>query len=74
MFRLKRQHGAGTASNIVTYLARADMALSVMMTTVSTFAAVIMTPLLTTKLIGTLVPVNGMALFASTLQVMPCEQ
>jgi Sodium Bile acid symporter family len=58
-----------TASNIITYLARADVGLSVMMTTASTLAAVVMTPLLTTKLIGTMVPVDGMALFVSTLQV-----
>lgn len=37
----------GTASNLVTYLAQADVALSVTMTTVSTLAAVVMTPLLT---------------------------
>jgi BASS family bile acid:Na+ symporter len=36
----------------------------------STLAAVIMTPLLTTRLIGTLVPVDGVALFLSTLQVV----
>jgi BASS family bile acid:Na+ symporter len=37
----------GTASNIVSYLARADVPLSVMMTTLSTAGAVFMTPLLT---------------------------
>jgi len=37
----------GTASNVVTYLARANVALSVVMTAASTFAAVFMTPLLT---------------------------
>ena len=37
----------GTASNVVTFLANADVALSVMMTTASTLAAVVMTPLLT---------------------------
>lgn len=35
----------------------------------STLAAVVMTPLLTTQLIGTVVPVDGWALFKSTLQV-----
>ncbi|KAK9824692.1 hypothetical protein WJX72_012444 [[Myrmecia] bisecta] len=60
----------GTASNVVTYLAQADVALSVMLTSVSTLAAVFMTPLLTKLLVGTLVPVNGWSLFVSTLQVV----
>ena len=59
----------GTASNVVTFLANADVALSVMMTTVSTFAAVVMTPLLTKTLVGAMVPVDAKALFMSTLQV-----
>ncbi|KAL3155679.1 hypothetical protein ABBQ32_012705 [Trebouxia sp. C0010 RCD-2024] len=60
----------GTASNVVTFLANADVALSVMMTTVSTFAAVVMTPLLTKTLVGAMVPVDARALFVSTLQVV----
>ena len=59
----------GTASNVVTFLANADVALSVMMTTVSTFAAVVMTPVLTKTLVGAMVPVDAKALFVSTLQV-----
>ena len=59
----------GTASNVVTFLANADVALSVMMTTVSTLAAVVMTPLLTKTLVGAMVPVDAKALFLSTLQV-----
>jgi BASS family bile acid:Na+ symporter len=60
----------GTASNVVTYIARANVALSVLMTMCSTFAAVIMTPLLTQWLAGTLVPVDGRGLFMSTVQVV----
>jgi bile acid:Na+ symporter, BASS family len=60
----------GTASNVVSYLARADVALSVLMTMVSTFAAVVMTPLLTRWLAGTLVPVDAWGLFVSTVQVV----
>ena len=60
----------GTASNVVTYLARADVALSVLMTTCSTFGAVFMTPLLTKWLAGTYVPVNAWSLFLSTVQVV----
>lgn len=60
----------GTASNVVTYLARADVALSVVMTTCTTLAAVILTPLLTKALAGRLVEVDALGLFVSTLQVV----
>jgi len=60
----------GTASNVVTYLARANVALSVVMTMCSTFAAVIMTPLLTSWLAGALVQVDAWGLFWSTFQVV----
>ena len=60
----------GTASNVVTYLARANVALSVLMTMCSTFGAVIFTPLLTKWLAGTLVPVDAWGLFKSTVQVV----
>lgn len=60
----------GTASNVVCYLARANVALSVVMTTCSTFAAVLMTPLLTKWLAGTLVPVDAWGLFVSTSEVV----
>ncbi|GAB4816235.1 hypothetical protein N2152v2_003281 [Parachlorella kessleri] len=60
----------GTASNVVTYLARADVTLSVLMTTASTLGAVVATPLLTKLLLGTLVPVDALALLVSTLQVV----
>ena len=60
----------GTASNVVTFLARANVALSVVMTMCSTFAAVFMTPLLTSWLAGTLVRVDAWGLFLSTFQVV----
>jgi BASS family bile acid:Na+ symporter len=60
----------GTASNVVCYLARANVALSVLMTMTSTFTAIIMTPLLTKWLAGTLVPVDAWGLFLSTVQVV----
>lgn len=60
----------GTASNVVTFLARANVALSVLMTMISTFAAVALTPVLTRMLAGTLVPVDAWGLFQSTLQVV----
>ncbi|MFM8415609.1 MAG: bile acid:sodium symporter [Planctomycetota bacterium] len=60
----------GTASNVVTYIARADVALSVTMTTCSTLAAVVLTPLLTRLLAGRLVEVDTLGLLLSTLQVV----
>ncbi|MBX3745784.1 MAG: bile acid:sodium symporter family protein [Verrucomicrobiae bacterium] len=60
----------GTASNVVTYLARANVALSVLMTMASTFGAILMTPLLTRSLAGTLVPVPALKLFLDTVQVV----
>jgi len=60
----------GTASNVVTYLARANVALSVLMTTVSTFAAILLTPFLTKGLAGTLVEVDAGQLCLSTVQVV----
>lgn len=60
----------GTASNVVSYIARADVALSVLMTTCSTLGAVVMTPLLTKWLAGAYVPVDAWSLFVSTLQVV----
>lgn len=60
----------GTASNIVTFLARADVALSVVMTAVSTLAAVVMTPFLTQVLAGSRVSVDAWGLLHSTLHVV----
>lgn len=60
----------GTASNIVTFLARGNLPLSVVMTMCSTFGAVFMTPLLTRWLAGTVVPVDATGLFLSTVQVV----
>ena len=59
----------GVASNVVTFLARADVPLSVAMTTVSTLSAIVATPALTQLLVGHLVPVNAGSLLLSTLQV-----
>ena len=60
----------GTASNVVAFIARADVALSVVMTTCSTLAAVFLTPLLTALLAGRLVDVDTWGLFLSTFQVV----
>lgn len=47
----------GTASNVICYLARGDVALSITLTTVSTILAVFLTPVLTWLYIGQRVPV-----------------
>jgi bile acid:Na+ symporter, BASS family len=47
----------GTASNVICYLSRGDVALSIILTSVSTLLAVILTPLLVWLYIGQRVPV-----------------
>jgi BASS family bile acid:Na+ symporter len=60
----------GTASNVISYLARADVPLSVTMTTVSTLAAVVATPALTALLAGSRIDVPALGLLVSTVQVV----
>lgn len=60
----------GTSSNVMTYLAKGDVALSVCMTMVSTVFAPIMTPLLTLWLAGQWIAVSFKAMFLSILQVV----
>jgi BASS family bile acid:Na+ symporter len=61
---------SGTASNVINYLARANVPLSVTMTTFSTFVGVVMTPLLTKWLAGSRIEVNALSLFRDTAQVI----
>ena len=58
----------GLSSNLVAYLAKADVALSVLMTACSTMLAVVVTPLLTSALAGTIVQVDSGGLLVSTIQ------
>ena len=60
----------GTASNVVTFLARGDVPLSVTMTAISTILAAVMTPALTASLAGSRVDVPALGLLASTVQVV----
>jgi len=60
----------GTASNIVAFIARCDMPLSVMMTSASTLMAIAATPLLSSILVGQLVPLDPKAMFLSVLQLV----
>lgn len=60
----------GTASNVITYLAKGDLALSVGMTGVSTLLAPFLTPLLTWLLAGKSVNVDVVSMFLSILWVV----
>ncbi|MGB2397653.1 MAG: bile acid:sodium symporter family protein [Flavobacteriaceae bacterium] len=60
----------GTASNVIVYLAKANVALSVAMTTCSTLAAIVLTPLLTASLSGSYLDVDAWGLFYSTVKVV----
>ncbi|THV43004.1 bile acid:sodium symporter family protein [Glycomyces buryatensis] len=60
----------GTASNVVVYLAKGDVALSVAMTSVSTLLAPLLTPLLVLWLAGSELPVDTAGLMTSIAQVV----
>ena len=60
----------GTSSNVMTYLAKGDVALSVGMTSVSTILAPFATPLLTLIYAGQKVDVNAVSMFISIVQVV----
>ena len=60
----------GTASNVITYLAKGDLALSVGMTGVSTLLAPLLTPLLTWALAGKSINVDVVSMFLSILWVV----
>lgn len=59
----------GQASNLCTYIARGNVALSVLMTTATTLGAIVMTPLLCKAILGTVVPVDAAGIALSTIQV-----
>ncbi|WP_109808600.1 bile acid:sodium symporter family protein [Sphingosinithalassobacter portus] len=60
----------GTASNIIAYLARADLALSVTMTLASTLIAIVATPLLTGWLADKFVAIDRWSLFLDMVSVV----
>lgn len=60
----------GQASNLCTYIAKGNVALSVLMTTATTLGAIVMTPLLCKGLLGAVVPVDAAGIAYSTIQVV----
>jgi len=60
----------GQASNLCTYIAKGNVALSVLMTTATTVGAILMTPLICKTLLGTIVPVDAIGIAKSTIQVV----
>ncbi|MEK4521456.1 bile acid:sodium symporter family protein [Psychrobacillus sp. FSL W7-1457] len=60
----------GTASNVMVYLAKGNVPLSITMTSFSTLMAPLMTPVLLLWLAGQWMPVNAMDMFMSIVQVI----
>jgi BASS family bile acid:Na+ symporter len=60
----------GTASNVICFLARADVALSITLTAVSTVLAVVATPLLTELWVGASVDVDVPGMIASIFRIV----
>ena len=60
----------GTASNVITYLAKGDLALSVGMTATSTLLAPVLTPLLVWLMAGTMVDVDTWGMLQSIVYVV----
>ena len=59
----------GQASNLCTYIAKGNVALSVLMTTATTIGAIFMTPTLCKALLGAVVPVDAAGIAKSTIEV-----
>ena len=60
----------GTASNVICYLAKGDVALSIVLTSVSTMVAFIATPFLTWLFIGQTVDVDVMGMLVSVVKIV----
>jgi bile acid:Na+ symporter, BASS family len=60
----------GTASNVITYLAKGDVALSITMTITSTLLSIVATPFLTLLYVGQSVPVPVNDMLISILQLV----
>lgn len=69
MFLVGSINGA-QASNLCTFIANGDVALSVVMTASSTVVCSLFTPLLCKLVLGTIVPIDALGLAKSTMQVV----
>ena len=60
----------GTASNVITYLSKGDVALSVCMTSVNTLLSPVLTPLITYLILKTTVETNVWTMFTGIISVI----
>ena len=60
----------GTASDVITFLSKGDVALSVSLTTVSTVISPILTPFITLLLIGNQIPFDPINMFISIIEIV----
>lgn len=60
----------GTSSNVMTYLARGNVALSVAVTSVSTLLAPVLTPIIFLLLANQMLDINAAAMFVSILKIV----
>lgn len=60
----------GTASDVITFLAKGDVALSVSLTAISTLLSPILTPIITLLIIGNHIPFNPIEMFISIIQIV----
>ena len=60
----------GTSSNVITFMSKGDLALSVTMTSVSTVLSPILTPFITYLLIGEKIAFDPVGMFLSILQIV----
>lgn len=61
---------SGTASNVMTFIAKGDTALSVTVSSINTVLAPFLTPYIFLLLAGTLIPINAEALLADILKIV----
>ena len=60
----------GTASDVITFIAKGDVALSVSLTAVSTVISPLLTPIITLLLIGNQIQFNPVDMFISIIQIV----
>lgn len=61
---------SGTASNVMTFIAKGDMALSICVTSLNTLLAPILTPILFLFLAGTVIPFDPVALLTDIVKIV----